>query len=48
MQFDAGKKFLEEAGFEVIDYYRPLGKPKHEQSCLAIVAIKPMCSEIFD
>lgn len=49
MQFDASKKFLEEAGFEVIDYYyRLLGKPKHEQSCLAIVAIKPMYSEIFD
>jgi SAM-dependent methyltransferase len=48
MQFDASKKFLEEAGFEVIDYYyRPLGKPKHEQPWLAIVAQKPMDSEIF-
>jgi SAM-dependent methyltransferase len=43
MQFDASKLFLEEAGFEVIDYYyRPLGKPKHEQPWLAIVANKPI------
>ena len=45
MQFETSKLFLEEAGFEVIDYYyRPLGKPSHEQPWLAIVAIKPGCS----
>ncbi|HEY5139278.1 MAG TPA: class I SAM-dependent methyltransferase [Methylococcales bacterium] len=45
MQFETSKQFLEEAGFEVIDYYyRPLGKPTHEQPWLAIVAIKPGCS----
>jgi SAM-dependent methyltransferase len=45
MQFDSSKLFLEEAGFEVIDYYyRPSGKPNHEQPWLAIVAIKPVCS----
>ena len=39
MQFDASKLFLEAAGFQVIDhYYRPLGKPIHEQPWLAIVA----------
>jgi len=39
MQFDAGKLFLEQAGFTVIDhYYRPEGKPRHEQPWLAIVA----------
>jgi hypothetical protein len=43
MQFDAGNLFLEEAGFEVIDYcYRPSGKPEHEQHWLAIVANKPI------
>jgi SAM-dependent methyltransferase len=42
MQFETSKIFLEEAGFEVIDYYyRPIGKPNHEQPWLAIVAIKP-------
>jgi len=45
MQFDSSKLFMEVAGFKVIDYYyRPIGKPKHEQPCLAIVAIKPLCS----
>jgi SAM-dependent methyltransferase len=39
MQFDTSKLFLEKAGFDVIDYYyRPSGKPKHEQPWLAIVA----------
>ncbi|MGZ8945520.1 MAG: methyltransferase domain-containing protein [Methylococcaceae bacterium] len=39
MQFEPSKLFLEKAGFEVIDYYyRPLGKPNHEQPWLAIVA----------
>jgi SAM-dependent methyltransferase len=43
MQFEASKQFLEEAGFEVLDhFYRPLGKPSHEQPWLAIVATKPL------
>ncbi len=43
MQFEPSKLFLEAAGFEVIDYYyRPLGKPNHEQPWLAIVARKPV------
>lgn len=43
MQFEASKLSLEEAGFEVIDhFYRPLGKPTHEQPWLAIVANKPL------
>jgi SAM-dependent methyltransferase len=43
MHFDASKFFLEEAGFELIDYYyRPLGKPLHQQPWLAIVASKPI------
>jgi SAM-dependent methyltransferase len=43
MQLDASKLFLEDAGFEIIDYYyRPLGKPKHERPWLAIVANKPL------
>jgi SAM-dependent methyltransferase len=42
MQFKASKLCLEEAGFEVLDhFYRPSGKPKHEQPWLAIVATKP-------
>ena len=45
MQFDSSKLFMEVAGFKVIDYYyRPIGKPKHEQPWLAIVAIKPLYS----
>jgi len=48
MQFDTSKLFLEAAGFEVVDhYYRPLGKLKHEQPWLAIVAINPVCSDRF-
>ena len=43
MQFDSSKLFMEMAGFKVIDYYyRPIGKPNHEQPWLAIVAIKPL------
>ena len=39
MQFETSQLFLENAGFAVLDYYyRPLGKPKHEQPWLAIVA----------
>ena len=41
MQVDTSKLFLEDAGFEMVDYYyRPPGKPIHEQPWLAIVAIK--------
>jgi hypothetical protein len=48
MQLDTSKLFPGEAGFEVIDYYyRPLGKPNHEQPWLAIVSIKPEFSEMF-
>lgn len=43
LQFEASKRFLEEAGFEVLDhFYRPSGKPKHEQPWLAILANKPL------
>ena len=46
MQLATSKLFLENAGFEMIDYYyRPLGKPNHEQRWLAIVAVKPLSSE---
>jgi SAM-dependent methyltransferase len=46
MQLATSKLFLEDAGFEMIDYYyRPLGKPNHEQPWLAIVAVKPVSSE---
>jgi SAM-dependent methyltransferase len=39
MEFDTSKAFLEDAGFQVTDYYyRPSGKPNHEQPWLAIVA----------
>lgn len=39
MQIDTSTLFLEKAGFEVLDfYYRPEGKPLHEQLWLAIVA----------
>jgi SAM-dependent methyltransferase len=44
LQFATSKRFLGEAGFDVLDhYYRPFGKPKHEQPWLAIVANKPLC-----
>jgi SAM-dependent methyltransferase len=43
VQLDTSKLFLEEAGFEVIDYFfRPHGKPNHEQPWLAITAKKPI------
>jgi len=39
MQLDVSKRFLEAAGFTMVDhYYRPFGKPLHEQPWLAIVA----------
>lgn len=41
MQFDTSKNFLINAGFELLNYYyRPSGKPRHEQPWLAIVAKK--------
>jgi SAM-dependent methyltransferase len=43
LQFDSSRVFLEDAGFKVLDYYyRPIGKPNHEQPWLAIVLIKPL------
>jgi SAM-dependent methyltransferase len=43
LQFEASKRFLEEAGFEILDhFYRPLNRPRHEQPWLAIVATKPL------
>jgi len=42
MQLADSMLSLEEAGFNVIEhYYRPFGKPEHEQPWLAIVANKP-------
>ena len=42
MQLDSSNLFMESAGFKVINhYYRPAGKPIHEQPWLAIVAMKP-------
>lgn len=39
MQIDTSKSFLTQAGFEILDfYYRPEGKPLHEQPWLAILA----------
>ena len=39
MELDTSKQFLEAAGFNLINhYYRPFGKPLHEQPWLAIVA----------
>lgn len=41
MQIEASQKFLQQAGFEVLDhYYRPAGKPLAEQPWLAIVSRK--------
>ncbi|WP_394753749.1 class I SAM-dependent methyltransferase [Crenothrix sp.] len=41
MELDVSTLFLETAGFTVLDYYyRPAGKPIHEQPWLAIVASK--------
>ena len=42
MEFEQSQSFLEQAGFKVLDhYYRPKGKPIHEQPWLAIVSQKP-------
>lgn len=41
MQIDTSEQFLTKSGFALLDfYYRPAGKPLHEQAWLAIVAIK--------
>jgi SAM-dependent methyltransferase len=41
MQIDSSRNFLAAAGFAVLNYYyRPLGKPLHEQPWLAITAVK--------
>lgn len=41
MQIDTSEQFLANAGFEILDfYYRPEGKPLHEQPWLAITARK--------
>ncbi len=39
MELDSSKAFFEQAGFSVVHhYYRPEGKPKHQQPWLAIVS----------
>jgi SAM-dependent methyltransferase len=41
MEIDSSRAFLAAAGFKVVDsYYRPMGKPRHEQPWLAITAVK--------
>jgi SAM-dependent methyltransferase len=41
MEIEASQQFLTCAQFEILDhYYRPLGKPRHEQPWLAITARK--------
>lgn len=43
LEFESSKLFIEAAGFKVINYYyRPAGRPIHEQPWLAIVAMKPL------
>ena len=38
MEFEQSQFYLEQAGFSILDhYYRPEGKPRHEQPWLAIV-----------
>jgi hypothetical protein len=38
-ELDASERYLAQAGFEVIHhYYRPAGKPIHQQPWLAIVS----------
>ncbi|MBV1873781.1 MAG: class I SAM-dependent methyltransferase [Gammaproteobacteria bacterium] len=45
MQLDASTRFLNAAGFEVLThYYRPEGKPCHEQRWLAMVSRKTALS----
>lgn len=41
MEFEAYRRYLEAAGFTVLrHYYRPAGKPRHEQPWLAVVSRK--------
>lgn len=43
MQFDLSNQLIEGAGYKVLNhYYRPTGKPIHEQPWLAIIAMKPI------
>jgi SAM-dependent methyltransferase len=43
MQIDTSELFLAKAGFGILDfYYRPFGKPIHEQPWLAILAVKQL------
>jgi hypothetical protein len=38
MELEVSKTYLEQSGFEIIHhFYRPVGKPIHEQPWLAIV-----------
>jgi SAM-dependent methyltransferase len=39
MEFEVSRLYLEQAGFSILDhYYRPEGKPRHEQHWLAMVS----------
>ncbi|WP_367155005.1 class I SAM-dependent methyltransferase [Methylomonas sp. HYX-M1] len=41
VEFETGSRYLADAGFDILShYYRPAGKPRHEQPWLAIVARK--------
>ena len=41
MEFDTSERYLQAAGFSVIDhYYRPDGFPRDEQPWLAVVSRK--------
>ena len=43
MQFEFSNQLIEAAGYKVLNhYYRPSGKPIHEQPWLAIIAMKPI------
>ena len=43
MQFEFSNQLIEAAGYKVLNhYYRPPGKPIHEQPWLAIIAMKPI------
>ena len=47
MQIDTSELYLTKAGFQILDfYYRPEGKPLHEQPWLAIVAKKHLAESV--